>query len=124
MKIFPDFRLSGGRRPMRAVLRLFGSLLLLSCLAVPAAADGMRPLGGGAAPFMFATTSPRPQFQGSMGQNRPIPLHILQGQFFVNPGPVPPLNGTIVPPFSVGGTVTGIDWFHNPIFFGKRRFVV
>jgi hypothetical protein len=113
---------------MRAVLRLFGSLLLLSCLAVPAAADGMRPLGGGAAPFMFAPTPPRPQFHGSMGQNRPIPRHILQGQvtrqFFVNPGPVPPLNGTIVPPFSVGGTVTGIDRFHNPVFFGKRRFVV
>jgi hypothetical protein len=69
---------------------------------------------------MFAPTPP--QFHGFVGgfigQNRFFPRR----QFFMNPGPVPPLDGTIVPPFSAGGVVTGLDRFHDPFFFRRHRF--
>jgi len=105
--------------PMRtafAALALFG---FIAALSAPAAADGMEPLGGGSA-FMFAPTPPH--FPAFVGQSRFIPHRFAQPQFFVNPGPVPPLNGTIVPPFSVGGTVTSFDRFHDPFFFRRLRF--
>jgi hypothetical protein len=105
--------------PMRTALAALSLLGCIAAFAAPAAADGMRPLRGGSA-FMFAPTPPL--FHGFSGQNRFIPHRFPQRQFFVNPGPVPPLNGTIVPPFSVGGTVTTIDRFHDPFFFRRHRF--
>jgi len=107
---------------MRAVFRLFGFLLFLASLATPAAADGMRPLSGGSSPFMGAPAMPHMQFRGFIGQNRFIPQHFPQGRSLVNPGPVPPLNGTIVPPFSVGSMATNFDRFHDPFFFRRHRF--
>jgi hypothetical protein len=112
---------------MRTVFGLFGSLLLLACLVEPAAADGMHPLNGGGGSFTFAPTPPQMQFHGFMGQDRFVPQRVLRGQaltrqfFLVNPGPVPPLNGTIVPPFSVGSAVN-IDRFDNRLFIRKHRF--
>jgi hypothetical protein len=112
---------------MRTIFGLFGSLLLLGCLAAPAEADGMHPLNGGGGSFMFAPTPPQMQFHGFMGQDRFVPQRVLRGQaltrqfFLVNPGPVPPLNGTIVPPFSVGSAVN-IDRFDNRLFIRKHRF--
>ena len=83
---------------------LLGSLLLLAHLATPAEADGMRPLNGVHSPFMFQSPM--------IGHDHLfIPRHVVRRQALMpqfttmNPGPVPPLTGTIVPPFSVGGMV-------------------
>jgi hypothetical protein len=92
---------------MRTLFGLFGSLLLLTCLAMPAEADGMRPLNGSRSPFMFAPTPSHLRFSGPMiGHDHPFRGQAFTRPFtMVNPGPVPPFAGTIVPPFSVGGTV-------------------
>ena len=112
---------------MRTVSGIFGSLLLLTCLAIPAAADGMRPLGGGS-PFMSAPTPPRMQFHNpAMSHGRVMSGGVFRQQPFiiVNPGPVPPLTGTTVPPLSVGNAVNGtIAGFGNNLVIGKRRFVL
>ena len=92
---------------MRTLFGLFGSLFLFACLAAPAEADGLRPSNGGPSPFMFAPAPRVPRDPGPMLEHD----HPFRGQApsrpfaIVNPGPVPPLTGTIVPPFSVGGTV-------------------
>ena len=109
---------------MRALFGLFGSLLLLACLVGPAEADGMRPTNGGRGSSMFAATPPPLRFQVPMiGHGRPfIPDRIVRGQaltrhfIIMNPGPVPPLTGTIVPPFSVGDAV------HDRRFMREHRF--
>lgn len=116
---------------MRTLFGWFGLLLLLSCLAAPAEADGMRPLNGGRSPFMFAPARPLLRFHGPMiGHSRPfIPRGVVRRQALthqftiVNPGPVPPLTGTIVPPLSVGGTVhTNIVGLGNRLVIRKHRF--
>jgi hypothetical protein len=103
---------------MRTLYGFFASLLLLACLGTSAEADRMRQHNGGRS-SLFA---PAP-FGLMIGHNRPsIPRHVLRGQAFtrkltiMNPGPVPPLTGITVPPFSVGGTV-----HTDMIGFGERR---
>lgn len=116
---------------MRTLFGWFGLLLLLACLAAPAEADGMRPLNGGRSSSMFAPARPLLRFHGPMiGHDRPfIPRRVVRRQALtrqftiVNPGPVPPLTGTIVPPFSVGGTVhTNIVGLGNRLVIRKHRF--
>jgi hypothetical protein len=117
---------------MRTLFELFGSLLLLACLVAPAEADGMRPLNGGRGSFMFSPASPILRFHGPLiGHGRPSnPHRIVQGpglkrQFIiVNPGPVPPLTGTIVPPFSVGGVHMHIVGLDDRLFIRKHRSAI
>lgn len=91
----------------------------------------MRPLNGGHSPFMFAPARPLLRFPGPrVGHDRPIiSRRVIRGQALahqftiVNPGPVPPLTGAIVPPFSVGGTVhTNIVGLGNRLVVRKHRF--
>src|SRR5262245_61810008 len=99
---------------MRPLPGLFASLALLACLAAPAAADQLRFATGGMRPLIV--TTPRAVLvPGPIV----IPHHsfrsspFVQGQVILrqtpvinppNPGPVPPLTGTIVPPFSGSAT--------------------
>lgn len=81
---------------------------------------------------MFAPARPHLRLHGAMiGHDRPlVSRRAIRGQAFtrqfvvVNPGPVPPLTGTIVPPFSVGRSVhadiVGLD---IRLFIRKHRFV-
>ena len=117
---------------MRTLFGWFGSLLLLACLAAPAVADGMRPLNGGRSPFMFAPAPPLLRFHGPMiGHERPlIPRRVLRGQALtrqfatVNPGPVPPFSGTIVPPFILGAPInSSIVVIGNRLFIGSNGFL-
>jgi hypothetical protein len=104
---------------MRTLFKLLGSLVLLAVLATPAGADGMRPLNGGRGSIMLAPTPPLLRFHGQTTEHdhQFIRRHIARGQarqfIIVNPGPVPPLTGTIVPPFTVGHTV------HHRFAFGR-----
>ena len=118
-------------RPMRTLIGWIGLLLVLACLATPAEADRMRPLNGDRSSFMVAPARPHLRFHGArIGHDRSfVSRRAIRGQAFtrqvvvVNPGPVPPLTGTIVPRFSVGRTVhTTIVGLDNRLFIRKHRF--
>jgi hypothetical protein len=110
---------------MRMLLGFFGSLLLLACLGTSADADRMRHHNDGRS-SMFA---PAPHGPALGPDRRSISRHVLRRQAVTrpfrigNPGPVPPLTGTTVPPFSVGGTRhTDIIGFKERRHLGKHHF--